>query len=104
MELRDQFFWGRVPWDADGGLLSFLQRDTGPDHGFLDEHLEGLRQRLHEAIALLLDRVHRYSDAPSQGSDTASEKLRFFWKLDNEDISTFDARSNEVFQAAKLVC
>jgi hypothetical protein len=104
MQLRNQSFWGRFPWDADAVLISFLQRDTGPEHGFLDEHLEGLRQQLHETITLLLDRVHRYSDPPSKISDASSGNFRFFWKQDNESIATYDARRNEVFEAAKRVC
>jgi len=111
MQLRNQSFFGRFPWDADAVLLSFLQRDTGPDHGFLDEHLEGLRQRLHEAIALLVDRVYRYSDPPSTDdsgrsalSDTASGKFRFFWMDANKDIAAYDERRKEVLEAAKSVC
>ena len=105
MPLRNQPFWGKFPWDSDAVLLSFLQRDTGPDHAFLDEHLEGLRQRLHEAIALLLDRVHRYSDPPSEANATTSGKFRLFWKGDNKkDVATYDARRYEVIEAAKNVC
>lgn len=104
MKLRNQSFWGRFAWDSDAVLVWFLQQDTGPDHGFLDERLEELRLQLHEAIKLLLDRVHRYSDLPSKISDVASEKFRFFWKGENEDIATYDGRRNEVLEAAKKVC
>jgi hypothetical protein len=104
-QLRNQQFFSRFPWDAaaDAVLSSFLQ-DAGPDHGFLDEQLEELRRQLHEAINLLLDRVRRYSDPLSEISDGSSGAFRMFWKLDNEDIAAYDARRNEVFEAANRVC
>jgi hypothetical protein len=101
MQLRNQPFQSRFLWNADEILLSFQQLDTGPDHGFLDKQLEGLRQQLHEAIALLLDRVHRYSDLSGGTSD---QQFRVFWRMGDENIATYDARRNEVFEAAKSVC
>jgi hypothetical protein len=75
MQLRHQSFSSRFPWDADADLRSFLNVDSGPDHGFLDEQLEERRQQLHGAITMLLDRVYRYSDPPSK---TSSGKFRVF--------------------------
>ncbi len=106
-EIRNQPFWGKFPWPVDSLLISFLQGNTGPENGFLDEHLEQLRRQLQEAIEVLLDRVRRYSDPPDlplYASDTEGAGYRYFWKRDGEDIASYDARRNEVFEAAKAVC
>lgn len=103
MQLRDQPFLSRFLWNADSILRSFLQMDSGPEHGFLDYDLEQIRGHLHKAVATLLDLVYRYSVELPEG--TESGKFRYFSPLGKiEDMPAFDKRRNEVSEAARKVC
>lgn len=106
MQLRSQQFWPRFEWGLDEPLLRFLQEDTGPEHGFLDGQLENLRQQLHEQVSLLMDRVYRYSESLPESSHSTAEDRRFrlLRKQDSEQIASYDARRNELYEAAKNVC
>jgi hypothetical protein len=107
MQLRNKQFWSRFEWSLDELLAGFLREDAGPEHGFLDEQLESLRQELHGYVSLLLDRVHRYSEPPSsltRGGGAEDRHFRFLSKGPNEDIARYDARRNELYEAAKNVC
>lgn len=96
----------QLPWDGymTGRLFLFQERDAGAEHAFLDDGLEALRRQLHGAIDLLLQCVHQHSDVAPNPTDREGAKFRYFRKDHSEDVSTYDARRNEVFQAAKKVC
>jgi hypothetical protein len=97
--LRHQRFWLKFNWTLDAVLLPYLEATSGPNHRFLDPELEDLRSQLYSAIKDLGDRIHRYSD-PLSNSPTE----RYFWKLEQESVTEWDARRDEVWKLAERVC
>ena len=99
-QLRTQHFSSTFEWNLDRVLLEFHQWDVISEHRFLDPALERIHGCLRDAVDVLVDKVHRYSEQLTEDG-----RARGFSPLGRiEDMTEFEAHRNEAFEAAKGVC
>jgi hypothetical protein len=99
-QLRVRQFWSDFKWEFDNVLIAFQQWGLVAEHRFLDYELEEIHRRLRDAVSILFDKVHRYSEPLPGGGDA-----RGFSPIGQiSDMAEFEGHRNEVYEAARRVC